>query len=36
VANALPEVRQQADYVSPYSNDQSAVARALEELALGF
>ena len=36
VANAFDEARARADYVSPYSNDESAVARTLEEFMAGF
>lgn len=36
VANAFPEARPAADYISPYTNDQSAVARTLEEFVEGF
>jgi len=36
VANALPEAREKADCISPYSNDESAVARTLEQFVEGF
>jgi len=36
VANVLPTARDAADFVSPYSNDESAVARTLEEAAAGY
>jgi hypothetical protein len=36
VANALPEARFEADYISPYSNNESAVARALEAFVEDF
>jgi Cof subfamily protein (haloacid dehalogenase superfamily) len=36
VANATDEARAAADYISPYSNDESSVARTLQQVMEGF